>query len=66
MVELPDMRTYCLCSELSYGDIMEKQRAEPLPFEDFLETYTKCNDGCGGCVPKLERLLVAAALFKTR
>lgn len=44
---------YCLCSDESHDDIMEKQRLNPLPFERMIETYTGCAQGCGSCIPEL-------------
>jgi bacterioferritin-associated ferredoxin len=44
---------YCFCSEKSHKEILEAQQSNPLKFSDFLDEYTKCNQGCGSCIENL-------------
>ena len=44
---------YCLCSDMSYEDILTKQKNHPLQFKKFIDQYTDCNQGCGSCIDNL-------------
>ena len=44
---------YCFCSEMSYQDMLEKQKKNPLTFNNFIDKYTHCNQGCGSCIENL-------------
>jgi hypothetical protein len=38
---------------MSYKDMLQKQKKHPLPFKNFIDEYTKCNQGCGSCIDNL-------------
>lgn len=44
---------YCLCSNLSFDAILERQRSQPLPLPQMLERHTSCLSGCRSCVNSL-------------
>lgn len=44
---------YCLCSDSSFDDILSRQRNDPLPLDQMIKCYTRCNSGCGTCIPAL-------------
>jgi len=48
---------YCLCSELSYQEILQRQKNRPLEFSEFLDEHTGCNKGCGSCIENLHTYL---------
>ena len=63
MANAPKKTGYCLCSEATFGGLLERQQARPLPFEAFLRQYTGCSDGCGWCVRKLRLLLIDLGMY---
>lgn len=44
---------YCLCSNASFDEILERQRDEPLPGKEMIERHTGCANGCGSCIDAL-------------
>ena len=54
---------YCLCSNLSFNEILEKQKICQLPFKELLEQHTRCSKGCGSCVDKLQIYLQSSGFF---
>jgi len=48
---------YCLCSAMSYEEILTKQKNNPLEFTKFIDQYTDCNRGCGSCIDNLYKCL---------
>ncbi|PUA28234.1 MAG: hypothetical protein B0W54_17310 [Cellvibrio sp. 79] len=45
---------YCLCSNKSFDEIIEKQANARLPLNEFFQTFTSCTTtGCGSCVELL-------------
>jgi hypothetical protein len=48
---------YCLCSAMSYADLLDKQKNKPLEFKKFIDQYTNCNQGCGSCIDNLYNYL---------
>lgn len=44
---------YCLCSNSSFDDILERQRIEPLSRAEMIERHTGCAQGCGSCIDAL-------------
>jgi hypothetical protein len=44
---------YCICSNCSFDDILQKQAEGPLPRDEMIECYTSCNQGCGSCIDAL-------------
>lgn len=54
---------YCLCSDSSFDDILEKQREASLTFQELLEKHTHCLEGCGSCIGKLQSYLISAGSF---
>lgn len=45
---------YCLCSDRAFDTILDLQRKHPLPLDDMISSYTKCNAGCGTCIEALK------------
>jgi hypothetical protein len=56
---------YCMCSDASFDDILERQRVRPLPREAMIEQYTGCVAGCGTCIPALMAEARMRDLFPT-
>jgi bacterioferritin-associated ferredoxin len=56
---------FCFCSEMSYEDILEKQKNTPLKFKEFLDEYTRCNQGCGSCIDNFYSYLTETNLLIT-
>jgi len=48
-----DTSQYCVCSNETFEQIADKQRLNPLPFDEMLRFYTGCLDGCGTCIEDL-------------
>jgi len=44
---------YCLCSNSSFDDILERQRVAPLPRTEMINRHTGCAQGCGSCIDAL-------------
>ena len=44
---------YCLCSNASFDEILDRQRHEPLSRDEMIERHTGCAKGCGSCVDAL-------------
>lgn len=44
---------YCICSNMSFNDIVLAQKKNPLPFDLAVDQYTGCNSGCGSCISEL-------------
>lgn len=44
---------YCICSNASFDEILERQRHQPLPRDEMIERHTGCTKGCGSCVDAL-------------
>jgi bacterioferritin-associated ferredoxin len=44
---------YCLCSNASFDEILDRQRNAPLPSKEMIEQYTGCAKGCGTCISAL-------------
>lgn len=44
---------YCICSNRSFDDILSQQRADPLPLNEMITSYTSCTSGCGSCIKAL-------------
>ena len=50
-----DRKMYCLCSDKSFGDIINYQSKALLPFKKLLSEYTSCTStGCGSCIEPLK------------
>lgn len=52
---------YCLCSNASFDEILERQRDEPLCGKEMIERHTGCTKGCGSCI---DALLADAEMLK--
>lgn len=52
---------YCLCTNASFDEILERQRHEPLPSREMIECHTGCAKGCGSCI---DALLAEAEMLK--
>ena len=52
-----DSSPYCCCSAATFQEILERQRAKPLPFMDLLMVHAGCGSGCGSCIDDLEAYL---------
>ncbi|QFX97107.1 (2Fe-2S)-binding protein [Acidithiobacillus thiooxidans] len=55
--EEADDSPYCCCSAATFMEILERQRAEPLPFMELLMVHAGCGGGCGSCIDDLEAYL---------
>lgn len=44
---------YCLCSNASFDEILERQRNEPLSCLEMIQRHTACTKGCGSCIDAL-------------
>lgn len=54
---------YCFCTEMSYQEILKNQITHPLEFKQFINEYTRCNQGCGSCVENLYAYLTETNLL---
>ncbi|HUX18272.1 MAG: (2Fe-2S)-binding protein [Acidithiobacillus sp.] len=52
-----DDSPYCCCSAATFQEILERQRAAPLPFMELLMVHAGCGAGCGSCIDDLEAYL---------
>jgi hypothetical protein len=60
---LPSATFYCLCSAMSYEEMLKKQKDIPLKFAKFIDQYTDCNRGCGSCIDSLHKYLLENCLL---
>jgi hypothetical protein len=47
---------YCYCSECDHETILNRQQAQPLPFEAAMQTHCQSGIRCGRCLYPLEQL----------
>ncbi len=55
---------YCYCSELPYADILARQQANSLPFQQAMRVHCQSGDRCGRCLWHLEQLFRREGCFQ--
>jgi hypothetical protein len=52
---ITELNLFCLCSNSSFQQIIERQEFAPMEtFDEMIEAYTSCKEGCGTCIEKLK------------
>ena len=52
-----------MCSDCDFQSIIEKQTSAPLSFSEAIDSYTKCRDGCGGCIELLREVFEDRGIY---